>query len=69
MDRVLPRTTALQVNVFESTDCNNEILVVGNTHLYFHPDADHIRLFQAGLAMTYLQHCIEQLKLKVITQL
>ncbi|XP_044742172.1 2',5'-phosphodiesterase 12 isoform X2 [Chrysoperla carnea] len=64
MDRVLPRTTALQVNVFESADCNNEILVVGNTHLYFHPDADHIRLFQAGLAMTYLQHSIEQLKLK-----
>lgn len=31
-------------------------LLVANTHLYFHPDADHIRLLQMGFAMLYIEH-------------
>ncbi|XP_049832497.1 2',5'-phosphodiesterase 12 [Schistocerca gregaria] len=52
--RLQARTTSLQVTVL---DCVNSqrCLVVGNTHLYFHPDADHIRLLQAGMIILYLQ--------------
>lgn len=28
---------------------------MANTHLYFHPDADHIRLLQAAAAFRYVQ--------------
>lgn len=52
--RLQARTTSLQVTVL---DCVNSqrCLVIGNTHLYFHPDADHIRLLQAGMIILYLQ--------------
>lgn len=61
-ERILPRTTAVQHSVFETTDENNEILVVGNTHLYFHPDADHVRLFQGGMIIRYLTHAVDKIK-------
>lgn len=35
---------------------NDQYLVVANTHLYFHPDADHIRLLQIGFFMLYVEH-------------
>lgn len=35
-------------------------MVVANTHLYFHPDADHIRLLQIGFFMLYVKHVYEQ---------
>lgn len=31
------------------------LFVVGITHLYFHPDADHVRLLQAAAGLRYLQ--------------
>ena len=31
------------------------MFVVGNTHLYFSPEADHIRLLQAGMCLQGLQ--------------
>jgi len=31
---------------------------VANTHLYFHPDADHIRLLQMGFSMLFVEHII-----------
>ncbi|XP_060536168.1 2',5'-phosphodiesterase 12 [Cylas formicarius] len=59
--RILNRTTTLQINIIKSLE-QNEILVVGNIHLYFHPDADHIRLLQGGLAIKYLEHTVLNLR-------
>ena len=34
-------------------------LLVVNTHLYFHPNADHIRLLQASIIVIYVQNLIQ----------
>ncbi|CAH1369665.1 unnamed protein product [Tenebrio molitor] len=59
--RILNRSTVLQVNILESLD-RNEVLVVGNTHLYFHPDADHIRLLQGAAIIRYLEHIMDRFR-------
>lgn len=41
---------------------NERLLLVANTHLYFHPDADHIRLLQFAFAMTYVENIYQTLK-------
>ncbi|XP_033238534.1 glucose-repressible alcohol dehydrogenase transcriptional effector isoform X2 [Drosophila pseudoobscura] len=38
----------------------DKYLLVANTHLYFHPDADHIRLLQIGFALTYIEYLHKQ---------
>ncbi|XP_055711809.1 2',5'-phosphodiesterase 12 [Phlebotomus papatasi] len=61
--RIVERSTALQVVALESLDNPGEVIVVANTHLYFHPDADHIRLLQFGLAMIFLEkHVLPQIE-------
>lgn len=52
--RITERSTALQVTVLRCKE-NGHYLVVANTHLYFHPDADHIRLLQIGFSMKYVE--------------
>lgn len=42
----------------------NKMLIVANTHLYFHPDADHIRLLQMALNMKYVEFVYSQMKTK-----
>ena len=42
--------TILQTSVLQSIDCPSCYLCVANTHLYFHPAADHIRLIQAVIS-------------------
>lgn len=54
-ERMLSLSTALQVTVLQSK-ANGRYLIVANTHLYFHPDADHIRLLQIGFFMLYVKH-------------
>lgn len=54
----------MQINVLECLD-RDDILVVANTHLYFHPDADHIRLLHGGIAIRYLENFLENIKEKV----
>lgn len=54
-ERMLGLSTALQVTVLESKS-NGQYLIVANTHLYFHPDSDHIRLMQIGFFMTYVKY-------------
>lgn len=34
---------------------------MANTHLYFHPDADHIRLLQIGFSMLYIEDIYKQM--------
>ena len=46
---VLKRTTAIQTVVLQELGTSSggkRGFVIGNTHLYFRPDADHIRLVQ-----------------------
>ncbi|XP_028050379.1 2',5'-phosphodiesterase 12 isoform X2 [Monomorium pharaonis] len=53
-ERFLGRNTTIQVTALRSKENQSEILVIGNTHLYFKPDADHIRLLQGYYAVTYV---------------
>ncbi|XP_076763316.1 2',5'-phosphodiesterase 12 [Xylocopa sonorina] len=57
----LNRNTIIQVVALQSKE-NPEILVVGNTHLYFKPEADHIRLLQAYYGLIYLRTFAKKIK-------
>lgn len=57
--------TTLQILALQSLIKPNEIILVGNTHLYFHPDADHIRLLQGVMCMKLLQIHLEEIKKEV----
>lgn len=57
-NRIVDRPTTLMVLALRSRDNPGQVLVVANTHLYFHPDADHIRLLQAGLCVLYIENVI-----------
>ncbi|XP_076659540.1 2',5'-phosphodiesterase 12 [Halictus rubicundus] len=57
------RNTIIQAVALRSKE-NPEILIVGNTHLYFRPVADHIRLLQAYYGLVYLQAFAEETKLQ-----
>ncbi|XP_063706039.1 2',5'-phosphodiesterase 12 [Culicoides brevitarsis] len=59
--RLVERSTALQVTLLRVKD-SNKLLLVANTHLYFHPDADHIRLLQIGLSMLFIENYRKELK-------
>ncbi|KOC61395.1 2',5'-phosphodiesterase 12 [Habropoda laboriosa] len=61
----LNRNTIIQVAVLRSKE-NPEILIVGNTHLYFRPQADHIRLLQAYHGLLYLQTFANKMKTEVL---
>lgn len=63
--RLLDRSTVASATYLESIDNVNEVLIVGNTHLYFHPDADHIRLIQGGIVIYWLMDIRKKLASKV----
>ena len=48
MESLTNRTTTVSVMVLEHISTGN-IIIVGNTHLYFEPNADHIRLIQTEM--------------------
>lgn len=62
VDRIVDRSTTLQVVILRSKDVANKFVVIANTHLFFHPDADHIRLLQIGFSVIYVQNLIENFK-------
>uniref|UniRef100_U5ETA8 Putative glucose-repressible alcohol dehydrogenase transcriptional effector ccr4 n=1 Tax=Corethrella appendiculata TaxID=1370023 RepID=U5ETA8_9DIPT len=63
IERIVKRSTAVSAIVLKTkTATNDHYLIVGNTHFYYHPDADHIRLLQAGFSMLYLQSIYEEIK-------
>ncbi|XP_020393008.2 2',5'-phosphodiesterase 12 [Rhincodon typus] len=55
-EKVLQRSTTLQVCVLESLKDSSKKLCIGNTHLYWHPKGGHIRLIQIAIAFRHLQH-------------
>lgn len=54
--RYLDRHTVLQTTLLKSNEIPGSYLLVANTHLYFSPDADHIRLLQGSVCITYLEY-------------
>lgn len=64
-DRLLDRSTVASATFLHSIDNPDEILIVGNTHLYFHPDADHIRLLQGGAVIYWLMEILDNMRSKV----
>ncbi|OAD56041.1 2',5'-phosphodiesterase 12 [Eufriesea mexicana] len=55
------RNTIIQILILRSKE-NPEILVIGNTHLYFLPIADHVRLLQAYYGLLYLRTYAKRVK-------
>ncbi|KAL0130432.1 hypothetical protein PUN28_002243 [Cardiocondyla obscurior] len=64
-ERFLSRNTTIQVTTLRSKENRSEILIVGNTHLYFKPDADHIRLLQGYYAITYVHKIAKRIREEV----
>ncbi|KAE8612663.1 hypothetical protein XENTR_v10012939 [Xenopus tropicalis] len=60
-ERVLKRSSALQVLVLESIEEPSRRICVANTHLYFHPKGGHIRLVQMAVALAHLGHVANEL--------
>ncbi|KAG7478157.1 hypothetical protein MATL_G00077310 [Megalops atlanticus] len=53
-EKVVQRSTALQVTVLQSLKEASKKLCVANTHLYWHPKGGHIRLIQMAVALKHL---------------
>ena len=63
LDCLLTRHNILQTAFLQSTERPDHYVLVANTHLYFHPMGDHIRLLQVEISLKYLEN-----KLKVLKQ-
>uniref|UniRef100_A0A8C0SI56 2',5'-phosphodiesterase 12 n=1 Tax=Canis lupus familiaris TaxID=9615 RepID=A0A8C0SI56_CANLF len=55
-ERVLQRSSVLQVSVLQSTKDSSKRLCVANTHLYWHPKGGYIRLIQMAVALAHIRH-------------
>ena len=64
VDRFTDLGTTLQIVVLQSKEFPGKFFTVANTHLYFHPDSDHIRLLQFGVSMLVVEDLMEKLKAK-----
>uniref|UniRef100_A0A182YFG9 2',5'-phosphodiesterase 12 n=2 Tax=Anopheles stephensi TaxID=30069 RepID=A0A182YFG9_ANOST len=63
VERVENRSSALQLTLLRSSKHDtSKHLLVANTHLYFHPDADHVRLLQFGFSMLYVREQYERIR-------
>lgn len=60
-DILLKVATSLQVTVLQSKILKQK-LIVGNTHLYYHPDANQVRIVQVAIITTFLNHLKEKFK-------
>lgn len=65
LNNLLKRHNILQVAFLQSTECRTRYLLVANTHLYFHPMGDHIRLLQVAISLKYIETELETFRQKV----
>ncbi|KAG8176858.1 hypothetical protein JTE90_027162 [Oedothorax gibbosus] len=63
-EKFMSRTTALQAVLLESLEVPHRRVLVANTHLYFHPLADNIRVIQGASCVLYLENILKQYKEK-----
>ncbi|XP_070815084.1 2',5'-phosphodiesterase 12 [Chaetodon trifascialis] len=59
-DKILQRSTILQVSVLEDLNKPGRKVCVANTHLYWHPKGGNIRLVQMGVALQHLSRVISE---------
>lgn len=57
-EKVLQRSTSLQVTILQDLLQPDRAVCVANTHLYWHPTGGNVRLVQMGVALTHLGHVI-----------
>lgn len=51
----MKQKTSLHITVLDLKISNKvNFIIVANTHLYYHPDAELIRILQISIATTYL---------------
>lgn len=63
IERLEERNTVFQVSIFQVNQLKKKtLLILGNVHLYFHPDADHIRLLQTITCITILENAVAKVK-------
>ncbi|NXK86088.1 PDE12 phosphodiesterase, partial [Formicarius rufipectus] len=60
-EKVLQRSSVLQVSVLQSTTDPSRKLCVANTHLYWHPKGGNIRLIQIAVALSHIKHVARDL--------
>ncbi|XP_035223948.1 2',5'-phosphodiesterase 12-like [Stegodyphus dumicola] len=63
-EKFMKRTTSLQVVLLESLDAPRKKILVGNTHLYFHPKSNNIRLIQAASCISYLENLLQKYQIE-----
>ncbi|XP_030633587.1 2',5'-phosphodiesterase 12 [Chanos chanos] len=59
-DKVVDRSTALQVTVLQSLSDPSKTVCVGNTHLYWHPKGGNVRLVQMAVALRHLTRVVTE---------
>lgn len=55
-EKVLQRSSVLQISVLQSTTDSSKKICVANTHLYWHPKGGYIRLIQMAVALLHIRH-------------
>ncbi|XP_034632884.1 2',5'-phosphodiesterase 12 [Trachemys scripta elegans] len=55
-EKVLQRSSVLQVSVLQSTNDPLRKICIANTHLYWHPKGGNIRLIQIAVALSHIRH-------------
>ena len=55
-------TTVAHGMVLRDMACNDRKILVVNTHLFYHPDANHIRLVQLHLLLTQIEQRVKRLE-------
>ncbi|XP_036415973.1 2',5'-phosphodiesterase 12 [Colossoma macropomum] len=59
-EKVVQRSTTLQVTVLQSLSDPSKTVCVGNTHLYWHPKGGNVRLIQMAVALKHLKQVSEE---------
>lgn len=55
LDDVTRKGSIVLVALLKSVEQENSYLLVANTHLYYHPRGDHVRLVQSAILVNYLR--------------
>ena len=66
LDNLLKRHNILQTALLRSTECPSRYVLVANTHLYFHPMGDHIRLLQVEIGLRYIETALEAFRQQTV---
>ncbi|GAA6106914.1 2',5'-phosphodiesterase 12 [Tachysurus ichikawai] len=61
-EKMVQRSTTLQVTVLQSVSDPSKIVCVGNTHLYWHPKGANVRLIQMAVALKHLKKVVMEVR-------